>query len=133
MLYFFLLLLLECGLSAFLAFLLMRATRRSLTGKVRHAVMYLFPVFTAVLLIVFSLLFTVPGILDAERLLLGELSPQQVTVDRITRWNTVLVDGRKLSHAPWGREPVEGGVYKATIAPRSRIILRLEPADAAVK
>ena len=70
---------------------------------------------------------------SAERLLLGELSPQQVTVDRITRWNTVLVDGRKLSHAPWGREPVEGGVYKATIAPRSRIILRLEPADAAVK
>jgi predicted PurR-regulated permease PerM len=133
MLYFFLLLLLEFVLSAVMALLLMRASRRNTASKVRHAIMYLLPVVIAVLLIVFSLLFTIPGILDAERILLGEISPQQVTISRITHWGAVLTDGRKLSHAPWGVDPVEGGVYMATIAPRSRIILHMEPAGSALK
>ena len=133
MLYFFLLLLLECGLSTFLVFVILRSARRSLAGKVRHAVFYLLPVFSAILMIVFTLFFTIPGILDTERILMGDLSSRQVTVERISRWNTVIIDGRRMSHAPWGLVPAEGGVYMMTIAPRSRIIISIEPAGSAEK
>ena len=133
MLFFFLLLILDCGVSALLAYLLLRTARNSLSYRVRRAFLYPAPVAATILLIVFSMVFTIPRVLDAERLVLGGLVPQNVTVERVSGWNSVIVDGRRLSYAPWGLKPVEGGAYRMTIAPRSRTILKMEPVSASTK
>lgn len=133
MLFFFLLLILECGVSVILAFLLLRTAHNSLTYRVRRAFLYPAPVAATILLIVFSMVFTVPRILDAEQLVLGGPPPQNVTIERVSGWNSVIVDGRRLSYAPWGLKPVEGGAYLMTIAPRSRTILKMEPVTASTK
>ena len=133
MLYFFLLLILECAVSALLTVFLLHSAHRNLDNKVRKPILYLLPVVAAVTMVVFSILFTIPGILDAERLILGGLTPQNITVERVSGWNSVLVDGRRLTYAPWADTPVEGGAYRVTIAPRSRMILRIEPVGSPTK
>ena len=133
MLFFLLLLILECTVSALLAYLLLRTARNSLSYRVRHALLYPVPVVAAILLIAFSIFFTIPMILDAEKLALGGLTPKDVTVERVSGWNTAVVDGRRLAFAPWGPRPVEGGAYRMTIAPRSHTIIWMEPVGASEK
>ncbi len=127
MFYFFLLLVLDCTVSALLTVFLLHSAHRNRRNRIRRSFFYLLPVIAAVTMVVFSVLFTIPRILDAERLALGGLTAQTVTVERVTGWNSVRIDGRRLTYAPWEDTPVEGGAYRVTIAPRSRMILRIEP------
>ena len=127
MLYFFLLLILQCAVSVFVSLLLLHMVRNSLRNRVRRAWLYPVPSLLTILLIVFTVQFTVPSLLDAKQLAFGGLPLQTVTVEKVSGWNTVWVDGKRLNRAPWDAIPEEGGTYRMTIAPRSGTILRMEP------
>jgi len=128
MLYFFLLLILQCAVSVLVSMLLLHMVRNSLRNRVRRAWLYPVPSLLTVLLVVFTVLFTVPSLLDAKQLAFGGLPLQTVTVEKVSGWNTVWVDGKRLNRAPWETAPEAGGTYRMTIAPRSGTILRMESA-----
>ncbi|MBP7402500.1 MAG: hypothetical protein KBA30_07785 [Clostridia bacterium] len=128
MMYFLMILLAGLAGSVLLTWLLLLFARRSLCNRVRRAWIYPLPAVFALLTVMFSVFFTAPALLDAERLAIGGIQPRIVTVEQVSeRWNSVVVDGRRLSFAPWAERPVAGGAYRMTIAPRSRIILSIEP------
>ncbi|NLN46535.1 MAG: hypothetical protein GX153_08230 [Clostridiaceae bacterium] len=126
MLYFFLLLVIQCAVSVLLSLLLLHMVRNSLRNQVRRAWVYPLPSLLTILLIVFSLIFTIPSLLDAKQLVFGGLPTQTVTVEKVSGWNAVWVDGKRLSRAPWDAVPEEGGTYRMSIAPRSKTILRMD-------
>ena len=66
MLYFFLLLILQCAVSVLVSMLLLHMVRNSLRNRVRRAWLYPVPSLLTVLLVVFTVLFTVPSLLDAN-------------------------------------------------------------------
>ncbi len=126
MLYFVLMLLIECAASVLLTLLLLRAVRNSLRNRVRRAWLYPLPSLLAVLLVAFTLLFTVPALIDAEQGVFGAFPTRTVTVERVAGWGRVWADGEHWNRAPWEEKPEVGGTYQIAIAPRSRMILRIE-------
>lgn len=126
MMYFVLVLLVECAISVLLSLFLLRTVRSSLRHRVRRAWLYPLPSFLTVLLLVFSLLFTVPALLDAEQGVFGVFPTRIMTVERNAGWNHVWADGTRWSRAPWGEIPEAGQTYQMVLAPRSRTILRME-------
>lgn len=113
--------------TAALSYAFCRSLDRNYGRRNKRPISYLAPVFLSLLLIYFSVDYTMPRLFDLIPLIAKDYEVLEVTADEEEiRWTALLIDGKPYYYNRFQYKPVAATPYRLTALPNSRHVIALD-------